>query len=1106
MKIVAHHSSRIYERDIVDGDFCTISVGYTNQQPTYTIDYRNDNLQVTKDNLINEVDEIVKEFNLIKNVPYALDLKKTHIGLLAEGLNVNRQISSMIIQLSVLQSYLDLQIVALAEEKDQKTYEWLKWLPHCKLRQVNLSTVICTENHRDQVLGSITQILKERKNNRDENKDAIVVPHFVFFIANPKLILNHPIMEYLSKDNNSMGFSIVYVTNQQANLPDNIKTILSIDSIKQISVFMKYGELCNEQLKSLQVDTNSLERISRSLAPIIHTKGITSHIPDSITFFELYNIKKPEEIPVEELWNKNAAHKSLAVPIGVRGKDDVVYLNMHEKAHGPHGLVAGTTGSGKSEILQTIILSLAVNFHPYEVGFLLIDYKGGGMANLFNDLPHLLGTITNLDGSDSLRALASIKSELARRQEIFRDSGVNNINQYSKLFKAKEVTKPLPHLFIISDEFAELKKEQPEFMDELISTTRIGRSLGVHLILATQKPTGVVNDQIWSNSKFKLALKVQDASDSNEILKTPDAARITHPGRSYLQVGNNEIYELFQSAYSGAPYSEEIIEQGYDGRIYKINDLGQGELINDDLSAVNTKEDARETELSSLVSLVKNVYKKLDCKEVEKPWLAPLDKKIINAELEEVIVNDELNLSVNVGFLDIPHQQKQQEYQHDFKKEGNYVYFSSSGYGKSTLITNIILSLANKNSSDLVNFYILDFGNSSLIPFKELKHVADYISFDDIEKIRKFIKIINKEIAARKQKFAKENAMNFDMYNQLVEEKLPAIFIFVDNFDVVKELNINEMDEFFTKLTRDGSGVGIYTMLTASRMNSIRYSILNNFKVKSCGFMYETGEYSSIVGRTSFYLPEIKGRTFIRLKETLVMQNYIAVDATDDIDYLEKVKNTIKNITLKAHGGKVPRIPMLPDFLRYSDLIQYKKDSQVILGLDREEVKPVMLEERNMNYLVLGSSQQGKTNVLKIILKQIHEGICFIFDTRSSDFAKDINSNLSYATNKQEVEDLIEKIKLFIQEREEQFTIQGNGQRAKEFYQTLPKSTILIDDADDLIGTILKIDDFADLCQKFNDVGGKIIVSANPSKLKGFDKFTKMLKETKSGLVLSGTD
>ena len=177
-----------------------------------------------------------------------------------------------------------------------------------------------------------------------------------------------------------------------------------------------------------------------------------------------------------------------------------------------------------------------------------------------------MGVITNLDGAGIQRALASIRAELQKRQRLFGRFGVNHINGYTKLYKEGRSgiegdfpTEPLPHLFLISDEFAELKQNEPEFMTELVTTARIGRSLGIHLILATQKPSGVVNDQIWSNSRFKLALKVAEKADSNEIIKTPDAASITQPGRAYLQVGNNEIYELFQSAWSGARYAPTVL-------------------------------------------------------------------------------------------------------------------------------------------------------------------------------------------------------------------------------------------------------------------------------------------------------------------------------------------------------------------------------------------------------------------------------------------------------------------------------------------------------------------------------------------------------------------
>ena len=218
------------------------------------------------------------------------------------------------------------------------------------------------------------------------------------------------------------------------------------------------------------------------------------------------------------------------------------------------------TGSGKSEFIITYILSMAINYHPYEVQFVLIDYKGGGLAGAFENketgvkLPHLIGSITNLDTSEMNRSLVSIESELKRRQKVFNQvkdktgESIIDIYKYQKLYREGVVKEPMAHLFIISDEFAELKTQQPDFMNELVSTARIGRSLGVHLILATQKPAGVVNDQIWSNSKFKVCLKVQDGSDSMEMLKRPEAASIKETGRFYLQVGYNDLFDIGQSA------------------------------------------------------------------------------------------------------------------------------------------------------------------------------------------------------------------------------------------------------------------------------------------------------------------------------------------------------------------------------------------------------------------------------------------------------------------------------------------------------------------------------------------------------------------------------
>lgn len=748
-------SDRVYERAANDSDFLTISPGNGIVSPSFEVSYKTD--IDSNDPLAEEMKELGSYYHSIKDMPVTIDLKGGHLGLVGEKSSIHRELHSIITQLCFFQSYHDIEIVILLEEEYREKFEWIRWYPHCKNKNINVTGIITAENQRDQALGNISQVLKMRRQKQEEEKkDSKYLPHYIFIIDNPKLIINHSIMEYLQANDTTLGFSVIYTTHLQSNLPENIKTVLLLTGGDQGILVMNEGELLNMPLSLHNTAGVNFEIMARKSAPLIHTQGISTQIPESISFFELYNVKRPEELPVIELWKKNSCHKSLAVPLGLRGKEDIVSLNLHEKAHGPHGLVAGTTGSGKSEIVQSYILSLAVNFHPHEVGFLLIDYKGGGMANLFANLPHLLGTITNLDGSESMRALASIKSELARRQRIFNDNSVNNINQYTKLFKSGEAALPLPHLFIISDEFAELKKEQPDFMSELVSTARIGRSLGVHLILATQKPTGVVDDQIWSNSKFKLALKVANEGDSAEVLKTPDAARITVPGRAYLQVGNNEIYELFQSAWSGAPYSEEVVERGFDSRVYIINKLGQGVLLNEDLSKVETADDSRITQLDAVVNHISEIYNDLNSATVEKPWLPPLNHKIVTNHITtgtDVGMIHKYNLDIPVAVVDIPEEQRQTEYTHNFLEAGNMAVFGASGFGKSTTLMNIALTLAANNSPRFVNFFVLDYGNSALAQLKGLPHTADYLNFEDEEKLNKLKKLLSDDNERTKTTF-----------------------------------------------------------------------------------------------------------------------------------------------------------------------------------------------------------------------------------------------------------------------------------------------------------------------------------------------------------------
>lgn len=1108
-KKVSKYDKRIYEKTYTDEDFLVFSIGNHRDVPMCRIQLDENSLfDGQKDNLYEEARTIRQEYRQIEK-PITIDLKNEYLGLVGEQSAVSEQIQLMLMQLAVFHSYHEMEVVFVYNEKEERDFRYLRWLPHLKIHAVNVLGNIHNDRTRDQVLGSVYQILKERKKKEEENKkDRTFLPYFLFVIEEPKLILDHPIMEFLESTEKGLGYSVIYTTTMRGSLPENIDTVVLLETMAQGKLLMRAKQEMNQPFELHRVNQVSLEWMARNLSGLNHVLGMQNHIPENITFFEMYQIERPEELQVKQRWEKNRSEKSLAVPLGVRGKEDYVYLNLHEKAHGPHGLVAGTTGSGKSEIVQSYILSLAVNFHPYEVGFLLIDYKGGGMASLFQKLPHLLGTITNLDGSESMRALVSIKSELARRQRIFNEYGVNHINGYNRLFRDGKAEEPLPHLFLISDEFAELKKEQPEFMSELVSAARIGRSLGIHLILATQKPTGVVDDQIWSNSKFKLALKVQNESDSKEIIKTPDAATIVQPGRAYLQVGNNEIYELFQSAWSGAAYKQDAQKDEIDERIYLINDLGQGELINGDLSNEEAEQGNPTTQLDATVDYIQRIAKEMEIAEVRRPWLPPLPEKLINQEIVQKSEKKTPDLRTVLGMADMPEEQSQEAFVLDLAKDGNIFFAASSGYGKTVFLTSAVLSLALKNSVEALNFYILDFGNSGLIPLNRLHHTADYITFEDKERLQKFIAHIDKEMKDRRKLLAEAMTQNFEVYNQAMASPMKAIVVLVDNFDVVKELG-PEVEEFFQKLSRDGAGLGIFLLVTATRSAAMKYGTFNNFKNRIAGYLFEAMDVTNIVGRSSLKQAEKRGRVLAKWKGSVhAIQISVMTDYEDEADYNRRLTEFIGNINSLYPESKAPRIAVLPETLNQRELMDYEGSSHIRLGLHKETVQAMGMERENTPFVILGEARRGKTTMLKVILNQIvGEGMVYLFDSQSMElYGFKEREKVHYVSEQEEIEEFIHALEQETNERNEQlrkWIIEEKNVSPRELTGRFQPFYVVVDDWDYFVErTKDKAAKLGGLLSTCAGVGITIIVTAASTKLKGFDEMTKLIKTSANGLLI----
>lgn len=1096
-------SGRIWEKSLESHDFLQFRLGKGDIPSSYEIKLTSGDLANREvDDLLEEAQRMEKVYQTIPSAPVTTDLHKGILGLIGKESVIKRELQQIIGQLAFAHSYHDIRFINIFKHEEYEDYEWMKWLPHSTLPNMHAKGLIHNEETRDQLLSSLYEIIRER--DVDEMKGKVrFAPHLVFIISDTSLIAEHVIMEYLEKkDTRELGFSVIFAESAEERMTENVHTLVRYVNEQEGDILIEEGKAVNKPFHLDEYDSATNERFSRMLRTLNHQIGMKNSIPNSVSFLEMFDVKDVDDIPISQYWKMNESAKSLAVPIGLKGKKELVHLNLHEKAHGPHGLLAGTTGSGKSEFLQTYILSLAVHFHPHEVAFLLIDYKGGGMAQPFKNIPHLLGTITNIEGSKnfSMRALASINSELKRRQRLFDRYEVSHIDDYTTLYKNGVALEPLPHLFLISDEFAELKSEEPEFIRELVSTARIGRSLGVHLILATQKPGGIIDEQIWSNARFRVALKVQDANDSKEILKNSDAASITVTGRGYLQVGNNEVYELFQSAWSGAPYMEETLEGEED--IAVVTDLG---LI--PLTGIETKVSKKKsnmTEIEAMAAKIAQTQDDMSIQKLQSPWLPPLALRITPFEYAEPQKDAFL-----LGMIDEPEKQAQNPIYYEWKKDGNVGIFGSSGYGKSYTLLRILLGIAQNLKPTEAHLYILDYGNGSLLPLKRLPHTADYFTMDEELKRDKLVKLLKDEISNRKVAFQNAEVSNIHMYNKLSDTPLPLIYVAVDNYDIVRE-EMEELEAQLIQFGRDGQSLGIHLLISATRVQSIRQSLMNNLKTKIVHYLMDNTEAYGVIGRVPFDLEPFPGRAIIKKEDAKFAQLFLPTQGKDDFEVLESLKSEVQTIRAAYASQPGPKpIPMLPLELSSNNFQNYieEKPAQgmVPLGLDEETVRPIMINfKKNRHLMLIGPVQRGKTNTIKWLIHQLidqENGFVAIFDSFDRGLATfSDDPQVEYLETKDRLIEWIARVEQHYTEVENSYleSLQ-NGQSPK----IIPAHFIIDGYTRFLQVADVGIQDrLSKLMKKYTHLGFNVIVSANNSEItKGFDAFTNELKLVRQGLV-----
>jgi len=943
---------RLWERRNIDEDFLNLRVGTGRIPLIAERQFQQRSFELEPDVLEDEMYALAEQSVFLENAPIMLSLKEDFItGVLGFSKGAVGLLRNLVMQLVLTHSYDEVKLVLLAGETYSADFDFVRYLPHnwdndrsMRFFAVTRSDALQISEYLSKEIESMLDKDQARHMKRERSSYVVLALSKELFdcVESLKGILSE--REYV-------GLSVIAAFK---GIPKECSRIIDLRTRPKLVSMASAGQ-DDQQFDPDYCDEAAARSAMREIMGLKLMIGSHTYaLPNMVTFLEMFSAGRVEHLNPLRRWAENNPVKSLSVPIGIGTDGRLFSLDLHETRQGPHGLVAGMTGSGKSEFLITYILSMAVNFSPDEVAFILIDYKGGGLADAFENkdrgihLPHLVGTITNLDGASIDRSLMSIKSELTRRQTIFKETklrtgeGTLDIYDYQKLYRNKKVDEPLPHLFIISDEFAELKQQQPTFMDELISAARIGRSLGVHLILATQKPGGVVNDQIWSNTKFRACLRVQDRGDSMEMLKRPEAAELKHTGRFYLQVGYNEYFALGQSAWCGAEYipQDQVVEER-DDSVQFLDNAGQSIL------SVKPETERQNAESRQIVAIV-NYLSDLAKRERIQPrslWTEPLPGKIELSTLVENTPRPENGITAVMGIVDDPELQRQFPLYINLLDFHNLLLVGFAGSGKSTFVRTLLYSLVSWYTPEDLNYYIVDLSNGALGGFNHLPHCGAYLAEKDTSSLGRLMDIINGIVTQRKAAFAEAEVSSFEAYRKL--HTVPLILFIIDGYTKIK--NMEGGESFFLKLPdylREGSSYGVRFLVTCNHLPEVGFQSKQEFDGRISLQAKDHYEHTDILDvRCQISPPEINGRGMcIQEGRPLAYQAAMLDCGRDDQERVSLLRERLQVIAERDQNmTPAVRLPMIDDKQTFEDFCDAFPSERIPLGYSARDMKPVAI-------------------------------------------------------------------------------------------------------------------------------------------------------------------
>ncbi|MFC9931251.1 type VII secretion protein EccCa [Streptomyces sp. NPDC127190] len=1007
---VLRDPARLWERRRTDADFLHLRVGVGDvpvQELTIGRQAVGGVLTPPDPFMLNEARALEARYTTVSDYPLTVPLDRAgNVSIVGDRAGVLRIARSLLVQAAVTHAPDDVAIALAAPGDRIEEWEWAKWLPHVLDPQshdgalaarriapgmAQLAQVIGTD------LGRRASYAAEVRRGLSDNKALALTDRLLVLsdaYGENAIELPRPDAAVALDD---MGVTVLHLLTEQVHEPDHVSLRITVDG-DQVTL----EDLRGEQVVRTDgvVDRTGLseaEGLARALAPLrLSAESAVDGTPVSgpVDFPQLLGIDDMAALDPVRTWAPRGNRDFLRVPIGLDDRHRPVLLDLKESAElgmGPHGLCIGATGSGKSELLRTLVLALVTTHAPEDLAMVLVDYKGGATFAPFAALPHVAGVITNLENQAGLveRVHTSLAGEIKRRQQVLKDAGnVADIGHYRTMrATTRPDLEPLPHLFVVIDEFGELLTAKPDFIDLFLSIGRIGRSIGVHLLLSSQRIESGKLKGLETYLSYRLGLRTFSADESRTVLETTDAFHLPPlPGFGYLKV-DTSTYTRFKAGFVSGAYRGPVVPES----TTDAEPLAWPyPAFNAPAAAPGEEEPVpRERETGPTVLGVA-VDRLTDAAEpVRRIWLPPLPEAVtldtaagpIQASADGLrLTYPDGPLRVPLGVLDDPARQWQGPWVHDLNTAGGHTaVIGGPASGKTTLLRTLALSLALTHTPREVAVYGLDLAGGGLSTLADLPHVGGIATRADHERATRTVAEVRAMLAEREGIFRGRGIDSVDQLRALRGRgELPRlgstdIVLLIDGFGALRD-EFAHLDDDVADLLKRGSGYGIHVVAGMLRWNDVRLATQSLFGSRIELRLNDPAD-STVDRKLSETLSaDTPGRALTdgKLFAQTALPRIDAHATTDGLGpALEQAAATLR---AAWHGETAAPVRVLPTRLPAERLPSSVAEPRAIpIGVDQETLSATVLDlfGADQHLLVLGDNECGKTNLLRLVSRSL---------------------------------------------------------------------------------------------------------------------------------------